>query len=431
MRIFLAAALLAPAAAVANGYHLPLQNPRDLAFGGSGTAAIQNSASAVVGNPAALAGLDGLNVVGNLELITLASTWQDTTGTVGANSAIDTTPKAAFPPSLYVSYSDKLFGHNAGVGLGFSTIGGGLFYWPYSWPGRSEIINVDRRTFGFDLAAAYQPIDMLKVAAGLIYYRSQEKLVQGLDFLNTLGDVQLGAAGGAFSFSLGGELQPIEGLKIGIAYRHQAVQSLTGDAHFGNVPPTFQLANPQLVDQTATHQLTFPNIVQSGISYQATPDLLLNAGYLFVRWVVYKQDVFVGDRGVTVTVPHDFHNGYGFTGGAEYRLPVLDKAITVRAAVERVIGPAPSDTMHPAIPDANSTSLCFGAGYAVNDRISIDVGDKLAFLDTVQTTGPEAFPGKYNTTANFLSVGVTWKFGKLFGEGSSSSAPPVAVEHKE
>src|SRR5476651_2649068 len=113
--VALAALLLAPAA-FANGYHLPITNPRDMAFGGSGTPAIQDSASAVYANPAALAGQDGLNLVGDLELITLKSSWQDNTGATGALGSASTVPKASFPPAAYVSYGDKLFGRNAAVG---------------------------------------------------------------------------------------------------------------------------------------------------------------------------------------------------------------------------------------------------------------------------------------------------------------------------
>ena len=70
--VFAIAALLVPAAAFANGYHLPNSTPRDLGLAGSATAAA-NSAAAVYTNPSALAGLDGLSLDGSLELITLSA----------------------------------------------------------------------------------------------------------------------------------------------------------------------------------------------------------------------------------------------------------------------------------------------------------------------------------------------------------------------
>src|SRR5436190_24027360 len=103
-KLFLAAALLVPAASFANGYHLPISNPRDLALGGSGTQAVQNSASAVYANPAALAGMDGLSIAGSFEVIALKATWKDTAGSGATTSTI---PKAAFPPAAYIAYGAR------------------------------------------------------------------------------------------------------------------------------------------------------------------------------------------------------------------------------------------------------------------------------------------------------------------------------------
>src|SRR5205823_2797188 len=134
------------------------------------------------------------------------------------------------------------------------------------------------------------------------------------------GDVTLGAGGGKFSFAAGAELTPIEGLHFGLDYRHKADINLTGDAHAGHIPATFQNI---LRDQAVSHALTWPNILQAGAAYQLTPDLLVNVGYIFVRWIVYKEDLFVGET-LNVRVPHNYHNGFGFTVGAEYKLPVLN-----------------------------------------------------------------------------------------------------------
>jgi long-chain fatty acid transport protein len=413
MRILLAAALLAPAAAFANGYHLPTPNPRDLAMGGSTTASAQDSAAAVFGNPAALAGLPGLNIDGALELITLTSHWEDPNHS--GLSPVDTTPKATFPPALYVSYGDKIAGRPFGVGVGLTFSGGGLEFWPNTWPGKASIISVDRRNAAFDLAAGFQPIDMFKVGLGVTYMRSSEKLVQDLPFLNSDGDAQLSTSGGGFSFAVGGELTPLPGLRIGVDYRHKVTQEMKGDAHFGHVPDTFSNI---LRDQGATHKLTFPNVLQAGASYQVTPDLLVSAGYLLVRWVVYTNDLFVGDQGLTVNVPHDYRNGWGLSLGAEYKLPLASlSGLVVRAGLERVSSPQPTDTLHPAIPDANSTSYSVGLGYHASEKMDVNVGYKLAILDTITTTGPEAFPGQYNTTAHFVSAGIVYRFG---GFGSAA-----------
>jgi len=419
MRIHLAAAflLLAPAAALANGYHLPTPSPRDLALAGSGTAA-QNSAAAVYGNPAALAGLQGLNVAGDFGLIAIGAKWTDPTRSLGTTStdcngtvpiSCNSVPKAAPWPALYVSYGDKVGGRNFAVGAGLSIAGGGVFFWPDDWPGRASITNVNRFSIAIDAVAAYQPIDMLKVAAGFIYYRTVEKLYQRLPVPGGRDiDVELSADGGAPSFHLAGELQPVEGFKLGIDYRHQAVQHLEGRAHFGHVPVNL---NNILRDQSAKHDLTFPNVLQVGASYQVTPDFLVTAGWLLVRWVVYREDVFNGEQGLKVSVPHRYRNGFGFSLGGEYKLPAPVDGLILRLGLERLRGPQPPETMHPAIPDGSHSTITGGVGYKVMPNLEVAFGYKLAVVDTTTSVGTEAFPGEYSVVAHFMSLGATWQFG--------------------
>jgi len=60
-KYLLAPALLLPGLALANGYNAPNTNTRDLGLADSARAA-QFSAAAAYANPAALAGLEGLNL---------------------------------------------------------------------------------------------------------------------------------------------------------------------------------------------------------------------------------------------------------------------------------------------------------------------------------------------------------------------------------
>src|SRR5205814_903543 len=127
--------------------------------------------------------------------------------------------------------------------------------------------------------------------------------------------------------------------------------------------------------------------------------------------------LFVGSQGLNVEVAHNFHNSFGFTLGGEYKLPVLN-GLTIRAGLERISAPGPTDTVHPAIPDANSTAFCVGAGWSPVSNLEVNAGYKLAILDTITTTGSTAFPGTYNTVANFISAGASYKFD--IGSGKKS-----------
>src|SRR3990172_3295563 len=129
------AALVVPGLAAASGYELPNVNPRDLAMCGSLFAA-QDSASAVYGNPAALARLDGLNVSAAAPALDFRSTWHAGPGTPYTGSTQSDTSLVP-PPAIYASWSGRLERPDLGygVGVGFTVAGGGNGFWPSDWQG--------------------------------------------------------------------------------------------------------------------------------------------------------------------------------------------------------------------------------------------------------------------------------------------------------
>jgi hypothetical protein len=154
-----------------------------------------------------------------------------------------------------------------------------------------------------------------------------------LNFVTQEGGAELGAAGGKVSFDVSTEITPIIGvpLTIGIDYKHKGDQTLSGHAHFDNAPPAFA-ANT--LDQAVTHDLSIPNLLNVGIAYRALPNLLITGAWTLDRFIVYKQDLFVGDLGTTVRVNRDYKNGYTFRLGVE-----VEDLIRARPRVRVQAGP--------------------------------------------------------------------------------------------
>jgi long-chain fatty acid transport protein len=398
-------ALLLPAAALAGGYIVPNVNARDLALAGSAVAA-QDSAAATYANPAALSRLEGLNLSLDLSLIDFRSTWTDSAN-VFNESPVTMIPKGAFPPALYAAYGLALPRRmRLGVGAGLTIPGGGSIFWPGNWVGRDEAITVDRKVYGAYLTAGLQLLRQLRLGGGLVYYRTTERLVRGVNFLSQEGEFELGTSGDAFSFDASAEGTPFASvpLTLSVDYKHQGVQHLAGHAHGVNVPLPLQ---PSLLDQEVTHTLTYPNQLNVGASYQApVVPLLVTAGFTWERFHVYEQDAFVGDRGVTVVVPREYRNGYTFRLGGELQvLPMLK----LRSGVLRDISPSRTDTLNPSLPDSNVTAVSLGVGYTVLPNLEIDAAYFHAFYDSITATGLEVFPGTYQTRANIYALNVSWK----------------------
>ena len=400
------AALLVPAAAFAGGYVVPNVNARDLSMGGADVAA-QDSASAAYSNPAALARLNGLNVSIGASLIDFRSTWSDSFKNFDG-SDVTMTPKGAFPPALYLAYGQKISEDmRFGVGAGLTVPGGGFVFWPGNWPGNGEIISVDRKVYGAYLTAGLQLMPQLRLGGGLVYYRTTEHLVQGLNFLSTTGGIEIGTAGGAVSYDVSAELQPLKDLPLTFAvdYKHQGVQTLTGHAHGDGIPAGLR---PALLDQGITHTLTYPNQVNVAAAFRVIAPLLLTAGWTWERFHVYKSDIFVGDRGVTVTVPRDYKNGYTLRLGGEFTvLPILK----LRAGILRDTSPSRPETLSPTLPDASSTALSVGAGLELIPGLELNAAYFYDKQDEITTVGKETFQGTYNTRANIFALSVVWALG--------------------
>ena len=402
MRKLIAALLLAPPAAFAGGYAIPNESARDLALS-QATVAGQTGPEAAHTNPAAIAGTQGLAFTVNLEMLYNSTTWSDPS--LGSATLV---PKANWPPELAASYGNKLAnGMGYGFGLAFLVPGGGSLPWPDHWQGAQRIQNVDQRVWLTELSGSLQPHPLVKVGASFLYFRVQETLSQQIYFgpASSLGS--LGLAGSAVSYGLSTEIKAPNNipLTLAVVYRHQAALGLDGHAHFDNVPPPFAST---LQDQAVHEDLTIPNDFYVGLAYDVNPNLKLMGSWNLERWIVYRNDTFVGDKGLTISVPRDYHNAYVFRFGAEYVKPSFLPALTLRAGFLRSISEQPTYTISPSLTDGNSWAFSVGAGYEVIRNLRLDLSYQYAKFNTVTST-PDAFPGSYDTWVHLVSGGVTYR----------------------
>ncbi|MBI5068950.1 MAG: TonB-dependent receptor [Deltaproteobacteria bacterium] len=401
----LTAALLAPALVLANGYDVPNTAARDSALAGSATAA-QVDAGATYANPAALARLGaGLQLSLSGSILNLETKWTDTSGTLSPSPA--TTKRKPVPPvALYASYGFKLGDRNAAVGLGMNVPGGGNVFWDDQWAGRGRIVTVDRKIYGAYLTGGYEVAKQLRIGGGLVYYYGTEYLKQGVQpFPGTFGE--LSTKGGAVAFDLAAEAAPFDGvpLGIGVDFKYHAKMKLKGDGHFINPPPA--LAG-QMLDQGVTHELPYPSVLNAGLSYKPASTLLLTLGFTYTWYSIYEEDLFVGDKGMTILVPRNYGNGTTWRLGAEWQAhPVLQ----LRAGVLRDLSGLSTDTYSPTLPDADSWVAAVGAGWAATRDLTVNAAFFRAFLDKVTATGPEALPGRYQTSVWIATLGVSWRTG--------------------
>jgi long-subunit fatty acid transport protein len=406
MRKLLIALVLAPAAAFAGGYAIPNENARSLGLVQADVAA-QTDANAAYQNAAALAGLKGLSATASLEMIDNVTYWTDPTlGSAQLRTNLN------FPPMLAVSYGDQLKnGMGWGAGIAFLLPAGGSIFWPTDWQGVGRIQSVDQKVFLTQVSGGFSPIPYFKVGASFLWYRITEKLEQKLNFLDTMGDAQLGLAGNAYTFGLSGQFDvPNIPLTFAVDYRHQAPVTISGAAHITGVPPSFASA---LQDQSATESITVPNELFLGASYDFDmgqgSDLKAMFAFTLERWIDYGSDTYVGAKGLVISVPRNYKNAQEYRFAGEWNHVPFLPPLTLRVGYERSVSPQPTDTLSPTLTDGDSKVFSAGLGFDVLPKtLRIDVGYQFVLFDWTNATGTEAFPGSYKTHVHFLSAGATF-----------------------
>jgi long-chain fatty acid transport protein len=389
-----------PAAALASGDSVPNIMPRDLGLAASAVAA-QRDAGAVYAMPAAIPRLEeGLHVAVAGSLLDIGAKWNAPVGPADSSTKFRLAPPAA----AYAAYATKIGETPVGAGAGFTTPFGGNVLWAQDWPGRFKVTNVDRRVYGMYLNGAVEPVPRLRFAGGLVYYRATEFLRQQVDFLTTEGTLEASTSGGAASFQLAMEVQATDELRFGVDYKHKAVLTLKGDGAFTGIPIELR---PALPDQSVPHAFPVPNVAEVGAAWQATKDLLVTGTYTFERYVVYREDRFVGSAGTTVVVPRDYGNGYTVRAGAEYRLA---PAIELRVGGERDVSGMHENLFDPSLPDASSWAASGGASWRFWRNMTVDAAFFYAWFDRVHAQSAP-FPGVYDIHAWIASVGLTWRSG--------------------
>ncbi len=394
-------ALVLPAAALAAGGLIPNSNPRDLAMAASLVAA-QDGASAAYQNPAALSRVQGLSLSLYGSLLGVDDTWNTTTGLTPSQSSTSTVSP---PPGLFLSYGGKMGDRGWGVGLGMNVPAGGSVSWPSDWPGRYADIDVDRKVFGVYLTAGFELIPQIRIGGGAVYYYTTEKLSQALTPVYPDVTAQVADSGGGWSYDLSAEFQPVLSVPLvfGVDYKHQSYMNLTGDAHFNDVPPPLA---PQLQDQSVTHQFIQPNSFNLGVAYRASPQVLLTFQWTLDRLITYDNDTFVGSKGVTVSVDHNYGNGWTLRGGVEW---MAMKELAVRAGFQYDNAVFPTNTVTPAQPDGNSYSPSIGAGWYFGESFGAHAAFMYSWFAQVTST-PTAFPGTYDANAWIASLGISWRW---------------------
>jgi long-chain fatty acid transport protein len=366
--------VLVASVAFAGGYQINEMGARATGMGGAFVATAADP-SAIYYNPAGLASQKGINALVGLDLIIPSTDFTPTGG-----SKISTESQVFIPLNLYGTYQ---LDDQTVVGLGiFNPFGLGT-----KWPASLGSIDASLQTWYFNPSVGYKIDDEFSVGLGvsLVYVSSSNKAT-GLDAEGT---------GTGFNVNIGGTYKPMEGLSIGLAYRIPTEVEVSGDFMSGTLKTT------------GKSKIEMPGNLQLGVSYQAMPELLVEADVQYVQWSAYKGLSATLANGAVVTFDEaKWDDSPILRAGAEYK---LDEEITLRAGLILDLSPqAPSQTTL-VLPDSYRSDISIGGSYKVDENLSIHAAYMLVLFG--ERDAKNASPsGKYSTMAHILDVNVAYAF---------------------
>jgi long-chain fatty acid transport protein len=315
LALFVAAALgLAPSVASAGGLDLPiLYTARHAGAGGTAIAGVSDAAS-IFHNPAGLAGVHGLSLLGNLSLV--FTNLQ--TNPAYPDENVETGNSVAPAPFLAAAYHPVPL---VALGLGVYPVGAVSGTFHYDDINGVPTLNA-QNTLAFEVSPgiAFRPVDQLSIGVG---YR-----ITVIRFQRQLGNaanpvlVDVDATGVDFTgFRLGAQWRPTPWLSLGIVYRPR-------------IQPVASAAHGHLLGLAASNvqaTVVFPAKLGAGVRADLGP-VSLAADYEFVWNSQFRSIHLAGDLPGQPPIGADFLFNWSDSStvklGAEYR---ATSNVTLRA----------------------------------------------------------------------------------------------------
>ena len=399
LRVAAGVALAAGAvqSAAASGFAVEHHNALALGSAYAGAQARGGDSGFAVYNPAALAGVKRLETSSNAAVLFGKTGYSNASSTLlGAFAAPGDAAGDRILPEAFVAASAIAFplGERVTAGLTLSTPFGLKSEYDGSSVIRYYAQDTSLLTLAFAPTLAVEVNDRIAVGASLkIQYAdfTASTVVDagGAAFLNSIPGFQPGSSDlfaefkaddVAFGFSIGAQVEPADGLRLGFTYNSAIDHGLDGETTFFIAgSPAAAVLNGAIglfADTGFNATLDLPASYALGASWEATDRLTLLASATLTRWSVFDETVFSFDNPVQPPeiITSNWSDSVTLSVGGEYQ---LSDATAIRAGFSFDETPVNDEFAGPQIPDVDRRWLNAGVSHALSEKLSVDLGGGL------------------------------------------------------
>lgn len=402
--ILMAGVVLLPVPALAGGFYLQEQSPKETGRALSGGAAAADDPSTVYFNPAAMTNLPGIQISsGGVMLFPQASqenrgSTRTVPGVPGAFAISGGSGGNPFDgvipvPSFYATgqVSDRLW-----IGIGVTAPFGLKLAYDDDFFGRYDSLHTDLKTYNVQPSVAYRLTDNLSIGGGIDVQYAKVTLTNALPNLSpaaadglaevTGNDLSFGWNAGLF-FTSGAANWGVH-YRSGMNHRIEGSQTLSGLlgplAGFNGKSDVFS-------------PLNLPDIVTLSMTHRLTPRARAMLTARWYNWSAFEQIAITSATGTSVKELH-YRDSYSVSAGGEYD---VSPALTLRAGTMFDRTPTNPRYLTTRVPDGDRVWLSAGATWTMSDHLAINLSYAHNFVERANLIRPDTY---YSGTAAATTV---------------------------
>ena len=343
----------------AAGFQLSEQSAIQMGRAMAGAGVVGDDLSAVHYNPAGMTLLSGTRMQATGTWVAVNLDYESHDGSVTENGRL----KGQIIPAGFLTHqiNDSLW-----AGLGLTVPYGMGTEYGEDWEGRERGTESMILTFDINPNLAWKVNDKLSVGGGISLQYAKAELGMGM------GPMQANVKGDswAWGWNVGLMFQPVETVRLGLAYRSHIAHNAEGHA---DVKSPLNLTSDMKV------RIKTPDTVTLSATWEATDALRLSGTARWSKWSNFRtldvQNLDFNDtpyaKFANVPVENNWDDTWFFSVGADYK---LNGQWTVRGGVAYDQGPVENQYRMAVIPDTDRVWFSGGASYKYTDNLTFDFG---------------------------------------------------------
>ena len=414
------AVTLASSQIFASGFALNEQSISGMGTGFAGRSSIADDASTVFGNPAGMSRLSGQQITGGIAVIDASTDIKDASGRYPGTNKGDMVPFTGVPMGFY---TNKLNDQWA-VGFGVYAPFGLVTDYESGFQGRAFGKKSEVKVVTLQPTVSYAFNDRVSVGFGPTINHISGTLESDLTLNPAFGDtnVEIKGTDTALGFNIGVLVQATDTTRVGLTYHSKVSYDLDGHTKVSAAAGTpAQLMKSNRYD--ASLSIDTPESYDLSVTQELSDPWRVYAGTTWTRWSRLK-DITVKNEGVspvnsgaigsqlfgTIKEEQNWHDTWAYAIGTSYQ---LNKQWILRTGLSWDQSPTNNENRSPRIPSGDRTIFSLGAGYAVNENLTIDAAYSDLKEESVKVHDSNqlnSYSAKYENSANGFAVGATYKF---------------------